>query len=97
MRERFPHALAMPGAEELVRHLKAHDVPIAVGTSSSSQSFALKTTLHRDWFALFDFIVTADDPEVGAAKPAPDIRSEEHTTELQYLMCISYDVFCLNI
>jgi pseudouridine-5'-monophosphatase len=73
MRERFPHALGMPGAEELVRHLKAHDVPIAVGTSSARQSFELKTTLHRDWFALFDFIVTADDPEVGAAKPAPDI------------------------
>ncbi len=53
--------------------LKANNIPIAVGTSSSSQSFGQKTTLHRDWFALFDFIVTADDPEVGAAKPAPDI------------------------
>jgi pseudouridine-5'-monophosphatase len=63
----------MPGAQELVRHLKANNIPIAVGTSSSSQSFGQKTTLHRDWFALFDIIVTADDPEVGAAKPAPDI------------------------
>jgi pseudouridine 5'-phosphatase len=59
--------------EALVRHLKAHDIPIAVGTSSSRQSFGQKTTLHGDWFVLFDFIVTADDPEVGAAKPAPDI------------------------
>ncbi|PXX75722.1 pseudouridine-5'-monophosphatase [Pseudomonas sp. LAMO17WK12:I10] len=73
MRERFPRALAMPGAQELVQHLKANNVPIAVGTSSSRQSFAQKTTLHGDWFALFDTIVTADDPEVGAAKPAPDI------------------------
>ncbi|WP_339544769.1 HAD-IA family hydrolase [Pseudomonas sp. RA_35y_Pfl2_P32] len=73
MQERFPHALAMPGARELVEHLQANNIPIAVGTSSSSQSFAQKTTLHRDWFALFDTIVTADDPEVGAAKPAPDI------------------------
>lgn len=73
MRERFPAAQAMPGAQELVRHLKAHNIPIAVGTSSSSQSFGQKTTLHREWFALFDFVVTADDPEVGAAKPAPDI------------------------
>src|SRR3546814_2138831 len=24
------------------------------------------------------------------------VRSEEHTSELQSLMCISYDVFCLN-
>ena len=54
MRERFPAALAMPGAQELVRHLKANNIPIAVGTSSSRQSFGQKTTLHRDWFALFD-------------------------------------------
>lgn len=73
MRERFPRAQAMPGAQELVRHLKAHQVPIAVGTSSSQLSFGQKTTQHGDWFALFDTIVTADDPEVGAAKPAPDI------------------------
>ena len=69
----FSKALAMPGAEALVRHLKAHNIPIAVGTSSTSSGFGHKTTLHREWFALFDTIVTADDPEVGAAKPAPDI------------------------
>lgn len=73
LQARFPKALGMPGAEALVRHLKAHHVPIAVGTSSSRHSFAQKTTLHGDWFALFDTIVTADDPEVSAAKPAPDI------------------------
>src|SRR3546814_8030841 len=27
---------------------------------------------------------------------APRLRSEEHTSELQSLMRISYDVFCLN-
>ncbi|MFP3515359.1 HAD-IA family hydrolase [Pseudomonas sp. SIMBA_077] len=73
MAEYFSKAQAMPGAQALVRHLKAHHIPIAVGTSSSSSGFGHKTTLHRDWFALFDAIVTADDPEVGAAKPAPDI------------------------
>ena len=66
-------ALGMPGAEALVRHLSAHNIPIAVGTSSSRNSFGHKTTLHREWFGLFGTIVTADDPEVGAAKPAPDI------------------------
>lgn len=73
LQERFPHAPAMPGARELVEHLKSRQIPIAIGTSSSSGSFAQKATRHRDWFALFDTIVTADDPEVGAAKPAPDI------------------------
>src|SRR3546814_9717764 len=42
-----------------------------------------------------------DDPEVVAAEelPAPevdDLRSEEHTSELQSLMRISYAVFCLK-
>ena len=46
MSERFPKALGMPGAEALVRHLKAHNIPIAVGTSSSRNSFGHKTTLH---------------------------------------------------
>lgn len=73
MAERFPHAMAMAGAEGLVRHLKQAGIPIAVGTSSSKHYFSQKTTLHQEWFALFDTIVTADDPEVGAAKPAPDI------------------------
>ncbi|MFF7706116.1 HAD-IA family hydrolase [Pseudomonas sp. NPDC007930] len=73
MVERFPKALGMAGAEALVRHLKAHGIPVAVGTSSSSTYFALKTEGHKEWFALFDTIVTADDPEVTAAKPAPDI------------------------
>ena len=73
MYERFPLADAMPGAEALVRHLKAQGIPVAVGTSSSQHYFDLKITRHREWFELFDTIVTADDPEVGAAKPAPDI------------------------
>src|SRR3546814_4942699 len=34
-------------------------------------------------------------PEVGR-RAAPDARSEEHTSELQSLMRISYAVFCLN-
>lgn len=73
MNERFPKANAMAGAEALVRHLSAKGVPIAVGTSSSRHYLDLKTRQHRDWFELFDAIVTADDPQVGAAKPAPDI------------------------
>src|SRR3546814_8640889 len=31
----------------------------------------------------------------GGARP-PNLRSEEHTSELQSLMRISYDVFCLK-
>jgi pseudouridine-5'-monophosphatase len=72
MNQRFPHAAAMAGAEALVRYLSAKGVPIAVGTSSSRHYFDLKISQHP-WFGLFDAIVTADDPQVSAAKPAPDI------------------------
>jgi HAD superfamily hydrolase (TIGR01509 family) len=71
--DRFPRAQPMHGAEALVRHLAEHDIPIAVGTSSSIHYFHAKTTLHRAWFELFHHVVTADDPDVTAAKPAPDI------------------------
>lgn len=71
--ERFPLAPAMPGAEALVRHLAASGIPIAVGTSSSIHYFHAKTERHQAWFELFETVVTADHPEVGAAKPAPDI------------------------
>src|SRR3546814_2001906 len=47
-----------------------------------------------------DFIDNALDPQTGtirarAVLPNPD-RSEEHTSELQSLMRISYAVFCLK-
>src|SRR3546814_7118674 len=46
----------------------------------------------------------APDPEIlrfprpspAPARPAARVRSEEHTSELQSLMRISYDVFCLK-
>ncbi|MGN8158111.1 HAD-IA family hydrolase [Salinisphaera sp. SWV1] len=73
LQSRFAAVPAKPGAERLVRHLAAHDIPIAVGTSSSRALLELKSGPHQDWFALFDVIVTADDKAVAEAKPAPDI------------------------
>src|SRR3546814_5247044 len=35
-------------------------------------------------------------PAATCARPAPPARSEEHTSELQSLMRISYAVFCLT-
>ena len=73
LQERFVHAQAMPGARELVEHLCKHKVPMAVATSSRRNYFLLKSKNHQDWFSCFEAIVTADDPEVFAAKPAPDL------------------------
>jgi pseudouridine-5'-monophosphatase len=73
LRSRFATAQPMPGARELVEHLARHHVPMAVATSSGRELFTIKTTRHQDWFRHFGAIVTADDPQVGAAKPAPDL------------------------
>lgn len=71
--ELFPNAQPMPGAVRLTQHLKNHNIPQAVATSSDHNMFQLKTSLHGQWFSLFDCIVTASDPEVKNGKPAPDI------------------------
>ena len=69
----FPNCHPMPGAMRLIRHLKQQQIPIAVATSSHRDLFEIKTTHHKDWFSLFDQIITGDDPQIENGKPSPDI------------------------
>ena len=71
--QKFPLASALPGARELVQHFSRHHYPQAVATSSNQEYYQLKTSRHQDWFCLFDWVVTVDDPEVQQGKPAPDL------------------------
>src|SRR3546814_8173618 len=41
-------------------------------------------------------LIVIDTEVVGAHRSKPEYRSEEHTSELQSLMRISYAVFCLK-
>lgn len=67
----------MPGALELLQHLSAHNVPIALATSSHRYNFTLKTKhLTEGGFELFgEHIVVGDDERIpkGRGKPFPDI------------------------
>ncbi|XP_030750340.1 probable pseudouridine-5'-phosphatase isoform X2 [Sitophilus oryzae] len=63
-----------PGAKKLVHHLSSNKIPISVATSSSIDSFELKTKKHKEFFKLFDHVVCGGtDPEVKQGKPSPDI------------------------
>lgn len=73
LEELFPKAEPLPGAVRLTQHFKDHGIPQAVATSSDRHYFNLKTSRHRDWFAIFDCRVSGDDKEVKEGKPAPDI------------------------
>jgi len=69
----FPQAQPLPGAVRLTTHLHQIGIPQAVATSSDRYYFELKTTQHKEWFRIFDCLITGDDPEIRHGKPAPDM------------------------
>ena len=69
----FQHCELLPGVEQLVKHLKKHNIPIAVATSSYKDPFLLKTSHLSHLFNLFDQIVLGDDNELKRGKPFEDI------------------------
>ncbi len=73
LEELFPKAEPLPGALRLTRHLRQSGIPQAVATSSDRHYFNLKTTRHKEWFTIFDCVVSGDDADIHEGKPAPDI------------------------
>lgn len=62
------------GADKLLQHLKKHNVPIALATSSTQDSSDLKTQKWKHIFDLLDHkVYGGSDPEVVQGKPHPDI------------------------
>lgn len=74
LRKRLGDLSLMRGAERLIRHLHKHNIPFALGTSSSKEMAELKMSNHKELFSLFHHKVCGStDPDVKTGKPAPDI------------------------
>uniref|UniRef100_A0A6B2E5E5 Uncharacterized protein n=1 Tax=Phlebotomus kandelakii TaxID=1109342 RepID=A0A6B2E5E5_9DIPT len=72
--QRLGNAPLLRGAEKLVRHLHDNKIPIALATSSSSESVEVKTAKHQELFKLFHHkVMGSSDSEVKNGKPSPDI------------------------
>ena len=64
-------AQAMQGGESLVGRCYGNNIPMALVTSSSTESFQIKTAQHK-WMNLFSEVVLGDDMLLAKGKPAPD-------------------------
>lgn len=69
--EYWPTIPLMPGAENIVNEFKKRGLKVSIATASMRPGFNLKASGHKDFVALMDAIVTADEVERG--KPAPDL------------------------
>ena len=71
----WPSVPLLPGTRKLVNHLKKHNIPMAVATSSRRKNFEKKSGHLQDLFGLFEGkIVCGDDKQYNMkGKPAPDI------------------------
>ena len=65
------NAKAMQGGESLIKRCHKNKIPMALVTSSSSESFKIKTAPHQ-WMNLFSVMVLGDDKSLAKGKPAPD-------------------------
>ena len=64
-------AQPMQGSESLIKRCHRNNIPMALVTSSSSESLKIKTAHHK-WMNLFSVKVLGDDKLLVKGKPAPD-------------------------
>lgn len=65
---------ALPGANRLINHLRAHNVPTALASNSPRKSVEAKISYHAGWKESFSVIIAGD--EVAKGKPSPEIFLE---------------------
>lgn len=68
----WPTVQPLPGVRKLISHLHAHNIPIAVATSSQRRNVLLKTAHLQDIFGLFDGRIVCADDVRGKTTGKPD-------------------------
>ncbi|XP_016930979.3 pseudouridine-5'-phosphatase [Drosophila suzukii] len=63
----------MDGVERLVRHLRGCCMELGLVTSCSEANYCSKIRGREEFFENFSTVVCADDPELRAFKPEPDV------------------------
>jgi pseudouridine-5'-monophosphatase len=75
--EEMKNVNLMPGVIRLVKHFHDKNIPMAIATGSTIESFAMKITKFPAFFKIGNFfshiVFTRDDPEVKRPKPFPDV------------------------
>src|SRR3546814_5581784 len=79
-----------------LREFRARHVPMAVATDCNPGTSPLLSLRQAMQLACTHFRLTPEEALRGATVNGARARSEEHTSELQSLMRISYAVFCLK-
>ncbi|KAL7713435.1 2-deoxyglucose-6-phosphate phosphatase [Entamoeba marina] len=69
----WPETKPLPGAVDILKYFKKHNIPIALATSTTKSVFDVKMTHNKEMMNYFDAIVCGDDPNVSEAKPNPAI------------------------
>src|SRR3546814_8282415 len=87
--------------EEIQRLCREHDIlfiadEVITGFGRTGKMFASTRYQLQPDIVTFAKGVTSGYAALGGILVAPSVRSDEHTSELQSLMRISYAVFCLK-
>ncbi|KAJ7560772.1 hypothetical protein O6H91_04G145300 [Diphasiastrum complanatum] len=70
----WSRAKALPGATRLLKHLRAHKIPIGLASNSPAKNIRSKLAYQPGWLESFKVIVAGD--EVKEGKPSPEIYLE---------------------
>lgn len=72
--EQWASIKALPGANRLINHLRAHNVPTGLASNSPRKGVESKISYHAGWKEFFSVIIAGD--EVTEGKPSPEIFLE---------------------